>query len=179
MPAPRRCLKSPAIHGISARRSASSACSTAGIRRLQFHPHVHCVVAAGGLAPDHSRWISARRSFFLPIEVLSRVFRGKFVAGLRSAFQRGAAPVPRQPGATRRAARLRSMAAGPVPPRLGRLRQAALRRPGTCPALSRRLHPSRRHLQPQTRRSRRWQRHLPLARFRARQQETADDSASR
>jgi hypothetical protein len=57
-------------------------------QRLQFHPHVHCVLAAGGLAPDHASWISARRapslpgrSFFLPIAVLSRVFRGKFVAG--------------------------------------------------------------------------------------------------
>jgi hypothetical protein len=58
-------------------------------QRLQFHPHIHCVLAAGGLAPDHSGWISARRSFFLPIGVLSRVFRGKFVAGLRNAFHRG------------------------------------------------------------------------------------------
>jgi hypothetical protein len=58
-------------------------------QRLQFHPHIHCVIAAGGLAPDHSSWISARHSFFLPIGVLSRVFRGKFVAGLRNAFQRG------------------------------------------------------------------------------------------
>jgi hypothetical protein len=58
-------------------------------QRLQFHPHIHCVIAAGGLAPDHARWISARRSFFLPIGVLSRVFRGKFVAGLRNAFHRG------------------------------------------------------------------------------------------
>ena len=52
-------------------------------QRLQHHPHVHCVLAAGGLAPDHSRWISSRRSFFLPVKVLSRVFRGKFVAGLK------------------------------------------------------------------------------------------------
>jgi Putative transposase len=58
-------------------------------QRLQFHPHIHCVIAAGGLAPDHSSWISVRRSFFLPIGVLRRVFRGKFVAGLRNAFQRG------------------------------------------------------------------------------------------
>jgi hypothetical protein len=58
-------------------------------QRLQFHPHIHCVIAAGGLAPDHSRWISARRSFFLPIGVLSRVFRGKLVEGLRNAFHRG------------------------------------------------------------------------------------------
>src|SRR6202008_154373 len=45
---------------------------------------------AGGLAPDHSRWISSRRSFFLPIKVLSRVFRGKFIAGLKTAFHAGA-----------------------------------------------------------------------------------------
>ena len=58
-------------------------------QRLQHHPHVHCVVAAGGLAPDRSRWISSRRSFFLPVKVLSRVFRGKFVSGLKTAFQTG------------------------------------------------------------------------------------------
>ena len=56
-------------------------------QRLQHHPHIHCVLAAGGLAPDHSRWISSHRSFFLPVKVLSRVFRGKFVAGLRTAFR--------------------------------------------------------------------------------------------
>ena len=58
-------------------------------QRLQHHPHVHCVLAAGGLAPDHSRWISSRRSFFLPVKVLGRVFRGKFVSGLKTAFQTG------------------------------------------------------------------------------------------
>jgi hypothetical protein len=56
-------------------------------QRLQHHPHIHSVVAAGGLAPDHARWISSRRSFFLPVKVLSRVFRGKFVAALRTAFR--------------------------------------------------------------------------------------------
>ncbi len=59
-------------------------------QRLQHHPHVHCVLSAGGLAPDHSHWISSPRSFFLPVKVLSRVFRGKFVAGLKTAFQTGA-----------------------------------------------------------------------------------------
>jgi Putative transposase/Transposase zinc-binding domain len=58
-------------------------------QRLQHHPHIHCVLAAGGLAPDHSRWISSHRSFFLPIKVLSRVFRGKFVAKLKTAFREG------------------------------------------------------------------------------------------
>jgi Putative transposase/Transposase zinc-binding domain len=58
-------------------------------QRLQFHPHAHCVLAAGGLSPDHTRWISSSRRFFLPIKVLSRVFRGKFVAGLTAAFRAG------------------------------------------------------------------------------------------
>jgi hypothetical protein len=58
-------------------------------QRLQFHPHIHCVLAAGGMSPDRTRWISSSRRFFLPIKVLSRVFRGKFVARLRAAFQAG------------------------------------------------------------------------------------------
>ncbi len=52
-------------------------------QKLQHHPHVHCVVPAGGLAPDHSRWINSQQSFFLPVNVLRKVFRGKFVDGLR------------------------------------------------------------------------------------------------
>src|SRR5207302_4091159 len=58
-------------------------------QKLQLHPHVHCVIPAGGLSLDHTRWIQSRPRFFLPIYVLRRVFRGKFVAGLKSAFQRG------------------------------------------------------------------------------------------
>jgi hypothetical protein len=53
---------------------------------LQRHPHIHCVVPGGGLSPDHQRWIRSPPRFFLPVRVLSRVFRGKFVAGLRRAF---------------------------------------------------------------------------------------------
>ena len=56
-------------------------------QRLQHHPHVHCVIAAGGLAPDHNSWISSHRTFFLPVRVLGRVFRGKFLAGLKAAFR--------------------------------------------------------------------------------------------
>jgi hypothetical protein len=58
-------------------------------QKLQLHPHVHCVIPAGGLSPDRARWIRSRPRFFLPIQVLRRVFRGKFVAALNSAFQRG------------------------------------------------------------------------------------------
>jgi hypothetical protein len=53
---------------------------------LQRHPHIHCVVPGGGLSLNHSRWIRSPPHFFLPVRVLSRVFRGKFVAGLRQAF---------------------------------------------------------------------------------------------
>ncbi len=56
-------------------------------QKLQLHPHVHCVVPAGGLSLDHTRWIRSRPHFFLPRPVLRCVFRGKFVAGLKSAFQ--------------------------------------------------------------------------------------------
>ena len=52
-------------------------------QKLGLHPHVHCVVPAGGLAPDRRRWIKPRYAFFLPVKVLSRVFRGKFVAALK------------------------------------------------------------------------------------------------
>src|SRR5437867_6062149 len=54
-------------------------------QKLGLHPHVHCVIPAGGLSFDHKRWIRSRYRFFLPIKVLSRVFRGKFVAGLKRA----------------------------------------------------------------------------------------------
>ena len=54
---------------------------------LQPHPHIHCVVPGGGLSTDHRRWLSSRSNFFLPVKVLSRVFPGKFVAGLRRAFR--------------------------------------------------------------------------------------------
>src|SRR6266700_2354190 len=58
-------------------------------QKLQLHPHVHCVVPAGGLSLDHTRWIRSHPRFFLPIPVLRKVFRGKFVAALKSAFQHG------------------------------------------------------------------------------------------
>lgn len=58
-------------------------------QKLTLHPQVHCVVLAGGLSPDHTRWISSRKNFFLPKQVLSRVFRGKFIAALKQAFRNG------------------------------------------------------------------------------------------
>jgi predicted Zn-ribbon and HTH transcriptional regulator len=58
-------------------------------QNLQIHPHIHCVIPSGGLSTDHQRWIKPRYPFFLPAKVLSRVFRGKFIAGLKRAFRDG------------------------------------------------------------------------------------------
>lgn len=56
---------------------------------LVHHPHVHCVIPAGGLSDDGRTWKSCRPGFFLPVRVLSRLFRGKFVAELKDAFREG------------------------------------------------------------------------------------------
>jgi hypothetical protein len=58
-------------------------------QNLQHHPHLHCVVPGGGLSPQRDRWIASRDQFLLPVKVLSRVFRGKFLAFLRTAFRKG------------------------------------------------------------------------------------------
>ena len=58
-------------------------------QKLRLHPHVHCVIPAGGLSLAHTHWVKSRHRFFLTIKVLRRVFRGKFVAALRQAFREG------------------------------------------------------------------------------------------
>jgi Putative transposase/Transposase zinc-binding domain len=70
-------------------------------QNLHHHPHVHCVVTGGGLSCDRAgkidalpRRVGCRPGFFLPVRVLSRVFRGKFLAGLRGAIDAGAVRLP-------------------------------------------------------------------------------------
>jgi hypothetical protein len=58
-------------------------------QNLLLHPHIHCVIPAGGLSLDHNRWVRPRYPFFLPVKVLSRIFRGKFCAGLKRLHRRG------------------------------------------------------------------------------------------
>jgi Putative transposase/Transposase zinc-binding domain len=58
-------------------------------QNLQHHPHVHCLVPGGGLALDGTRWVSCRPGFFLPVRVLSRLFRRLFLEYLRAAFDAG------------------------------------------------------------------------------------------
>jgi Putative transposase/Transposase zinc-binding domain len=57
-------------------------------QKMQHHPHLHCLVPAGGFSPDRSCWIRSRRRFFLPGPVLGNMFRRKFLAHLAAAFRR-------------------------------------------------------------------------------------------
>ena len=56
---------------------------------LMHHPHLHCVVPGGGLSPDGTRWMACRPGFFLPVRVLSRLFRRLFLTALHDAFDEG------------------------------------------------------------------------------------------
>ena len=92
---------------------------------LDHHPHVHCIVPAGGISLDGSRWVACRPGFFLPVRVLSRLFRRLFLDGLAEAHARGELEAfgdlagLREPGAFR--AHLAAAAAAGV----GGLRQGA------------------------------------------------------
>jgi hypothetical protein len=70
-------------------------------RELEFHPHVHCIVTAGGLTADHRRWRPARQGQLFPIRVLGAMFRGKVLAALQRRLARGELSSP-DPVATRR-----------------------------------------------------------------------------
>lgn len=58
-------------------------------QKLLFHPHLHCVVTGGALSCDGTRWIAARENYLLPVTVLSKLFRGKFLAALDRAYREG------------------------------------------------------------------------------------------
>lgn len=55
-------------------------------QNLMDHPHLHCIVPAGGLSMDKQRWIPSRKRFFIPVKVISRLYRGKFLAYLKKAY---------------------------------------------------------------------------------------------
>ena len=58
-------------------------------QNLDHHPHVHCIVPGGGIAPDRMRWLRCRPGFFLPVRVLSRLFRRLFLEGLNTLYASG------------------------------------------------------------------------------------------
>lgn len=97
-------------------------------QNLLHHPHIHCVVPAGGLAPDGSRWIRCRRKFFLPVKVLSRLFRRQVSGSAAGGLCRRETPVPRTVGSSSRARPVSRLPAPIEKYRVGGLRQTTLRR---------------------------------------------------
>lgn len=63
---------------------------------LIHHPHLHCLVTGGGLSLDGKRWLHSRKDFFIPVKVLSSLFRGKFLDGLRKLYEAGELTFPGQ-----------------------------------------------------------------------------------
>ena len=103
---------------------------------LTHHPHVHVIVPGGGLSPDGSRWIACKPGFFLPVRVLSRLFRRLFLDG----SQPCTTPAASSSSATSRRSPTRPPSTPPraaAPLRVGGLRQAAVRRTaGRCSPIS-------------------------------------------
>jgi len=58
-------------------------------RKLDFHPHVHCIVTAGGLDFEGTSWVACRRNFLFPVNVMSQLFRGKFLDGMTRLYEDG------------------------------------------------------------------------------------------
>jgi len=63
-------------------------------QNLMDHPHIHCIVTGGGLSSDRSRWVSCRKGFFIPVRVMSALFRGKFLDLLKKCFKSDALVFP-------------------------------------------------------------------------------------
>ena len=97
---------------------------------LTHHPHVHGIVPGGGLAPDGKRWVACRPGFFLPVRVLSRLFRRRFLEELLRVHAGGQAAVLRRARRAGRRQGVQGVARAAAQMRVGRLRQAPVRR--TC-----------------------------------------------
>ena len=97
---------------------------------LTHHPHVHCIVPGGGLSPRtrRTRWISCRPGFFLPVRVLSRLFRRLVLEQLAAAHAAGRLHFFGDHAALAEARCLQRLSGAAAHDRMGRLRQAALRR---------------------------------------------------
>ena len=121
---------------------------------MTHHPHVHMIVPGGGLSPDGKRWIATKPNFFLPVLVLSKLFRRLMLEKLAAAHKAGKLTFF---GAHAHLADEKAFAAFLAPlkrTQLVRLLQAALRRAQGCARLPVALHPPRRHLQQAPDRSR-------------------------
>ena len=146
---------------------------------LTHHPHVHGIVPGGGLAPDGERWVACKPGFFLPVRVLSRLFRRRFLEELEPGASRRPAAVLRRVRRTRRRARVRCLARATARSGMGRLCQAPLRRAGRGARLSVALHPPGGHRQQPLARHGRARRHLPLEGLPGQGQHAAQDHDAR
>jgi hypothetical protein len=88
MSPPKRCSRSPPTRSISARIGATLVLHTWG-SAMTHHPHVHGIAPGGGLSPDGLTWVACRPGFFLPVRVLSRLFRRRFLERLDAVHQAG------------------------------------------------------------------------------------------
>ena len=109
-------------------RSASPRCCTPGARRMTHHPHVHMIVPGGGISLDGKRWVSCRPGFFLPVRVLSRLFRRLFLEKLVAAHEAGRLQFFGDHAALADAQAFAAYLAPLRRDRMGRLRQAPVRR---------------------------------------------------
>ena len=154
------CSRSPPTPSISAPASASPSVLHTWGSAMTHHPHVHMIVPGGGLSPDGERWIAAKPNFFLPVLVLSKLFRRLMLEKLAAAHAAGKLTFF---GAHAHLADAKAFAAFLAPLRKTRWFVYA-KRPFAGPEgrarLSVALHPPRRHLQPPPDRGRRDERHL-------------------
>jgi hypothetical protein len=90
-------------------------------QQMLYHPHIHAIVPGGGLAPDGRRFVSSKPGFFLPVRVLSRVFRGKLLSKFQKALKRGklTGPDSHEPLALLRAAARKEWVVYSKPPVAG------------------------------------------------------------
>ena len=86
VPLPKPCRRSPGIRNTWVRNLVASRFCTLGEQTVLAHPHLHCVIPGGGISPDGKRWVRCRDGFFLPVRVMSRMFRGTFPLPTRDAF---------------------------------------------------------------------------------------------
>ena len=146
-PRPRRSRRSPPIRKhLGAEIGLTAVLHTWG-QNLDHHPHVHCIVPGGGISPDGERWMPCRPGFFLPVRVLSRLFRRLFLEGLVAAFDAGELQFFSDLAAL---AERDAFVAYLAPLRTREWVVYAKRPfagPEAGPGLSRALHPSRRHRQ--------------------------------
>ncbi len=129
---------------------------------LTHHPHVHGIVPGGGLALDADRWVPCKPGFFLPVRVLSRLFRRRFLEELERAHRDGQLQFFGEHARFGRCRRICRLARTAASMRVGRLRQAPLRWTRAGSRLSVALYPSGRDLQLTPRGIGRSRRHLPL-----------------